>query len=429
MKKLISLRFILSVTVFVIICTPSLNSRAMDSTGVPVAGSKLLKHAPKVYIDCNQCDMDYIRTEAAFVNYVRDSKDAQVHVLITTRSTGSSGTEYSLLFSGQKEFEGVNNELKYFSKNSDTSDEVREGLARYLKIGLVSYVARTPVADMLTVSFKEEDIKTVETKDKWNYWVFSVSGRGYINGEKTSRYHSLNGSFSANRVTPEFKFRASYSINRSKDEFDFGDDTYESTSRSQYLNILAVKSINDHWSIGAGLSANASSYSNIRYAINPAPALEYNFFPYSESTRRQLRFLWKPGLYSYHYDEETIFDKTSENLWGQTLSIAFEMKEKWGDVSSALEGFHYFDDSKKNHLQLSTDVSIRLFRGLSLTMYGGVTRVRDRISLPQGDATLEEVLLRQTQLDTGYTYYASIGLSYSFGSIYSNVVNPRFNGY
>ncbi|UCE42062.1 MAG: hypothetical protein JSV17_03545 [Candidatus Aminicenantes bacterium] len=39
---------------------------------------------------------------------------------------------------------------------------------------------------------------------------------------------------------------------------------------------------------------------------------------------------------------------------------------------------------------------------------------------------MEEVLLRQKQLATGYTYSMSVGLSYTFGSLKSKVVNPRF---
>ncbi len=68
-------------------------------------------------------------------------------------------------------------------------------------------------------------------------------------------------------------------------------------------------------------------------------------------------------------------------------------------------------------------------QGLSLSLYGNLTRIRDQLSLKKGEASIEEVLLRRTQLATGYSYYAQIGINYSFGSIFSNVVNPRFNGY
>jgi len=36
--------------------------------------------------------------------------------------------------------------------------------------------------------------------------------------------------------------------------------------------------------------------------------------------------------------------------------------------------------------------------------------------------------VRQRQLRTSYRYYLAVGISYTFGSIYNNVVNPRFSG-
>ena len=50
----------------------------------------LKKTAPKVFIDCGSCDIEYIKTEITFVNYVRDRKEADVHVLITTQGTGAA---------------------------------------------------------------------------------------------------------------------------------------------------------------------------------------------------------------------------------------------------------------------------------------------------------------------------------------------------
>lgn len=41
-------------------------------------------------------------------------------------------------------------------------------------------------------------------------------------------------------------------------------------------------------------------------------------------------------------------------------------------------------------------------------------------------ASTEEILVRQRELATGYQYEVGFGVSYSFGSIFNNVVNPRF---
>ena len=393
-----------------------------------VDSDSLKKTAPTVFIDCGSCDMDYFRTEITFVNHVRDRKDAQVHVLITTQSTGSGGTEYTLTFSGQDQFAGDDLVLKHVSGKTDTADEIRGGLAKMLKIGLVRYAAKTPIASRISVSFQDKT-KPTSVQDKWHSWVFSLSGSAYFNGEKMSRYSNLYGSFAANRITPSFKFRTNYNASKSTDRFSFDSDSIVSTSKSHNFYVLGVKSITDHWSAGAGVSANSSTYSNIKFAIKPAPAIEYNFFPYSESTRRQLRVLWKPGYNSYHYMEETIYDKTAEGRWGQTISIALELKEKWGTITNAFEAFHYFGDLGKNHLEVYSELSLRLFKGLSLTLYGNLSRIHDQLSLRKGEASLEQVLLRRTQLATSYSYYGQIGLSYTFGSIFSNVVNPRFNGY
>jgi hypothetical protein len=388
----------------------------------------LKKAAPTVFIDCSNCDMDYLRTEITFVNHVRERKEALVHVLVTTQSTGSGGTEYTLTFSGQDQFAGDDVVLKHVSGKTDTADEIRSGIAKVLKVGLVRYAAKTPIAMRLSITYQDKT-KPTSVQDKWHSWVFSISGSAYFNGEKMSRYYNLNGSLAANRITPSFKFRTNYSASRSTDRFSFDSGSIVSTSKSHNFYVLGVKSITDHWSAGAGVTAYSSTYSNIKFAIKPAPAIEYNFFPYSESTRRQLRVLWKPGYNSYHYREETIYDKTEEGRWGQTVSVTLELKEKWGTVTNAFEVFHYFNDLERNHFEVYSELALRLYKGLSLTLYGNFSRIHDQLSLRKGEATLEQVLLRRTQLGTSYSYYAQIGLSYTFGSIFSNVVNPRFNGY
>ena len=71
---------------------------------------------------------------------------------------------------------------------------------------------------------------------------------------------------------------------------------------------------------------------------------------------------------------------------------------------------------------------MRLFKGFSFNVYGGYDRIRDQIGLRKGGATPEEVLLRRRQLATGHSYHMGFGISYSFGSIFNSVVNPRFGG-
>lgn len=399
-----------------------LSSSAQEAPGDIEA---LKRTAPKVYIDCPGCDIDYIRTEITFVNYVRDRKEADVHILITTLRTGSGGREYTLSFIGQNGFKGVDDIQRYFSNKMDTEDEVRQGLVRALKVGLMSYVGKTPIAERIAITYAEET-KPAAGKDRWDFWIFDISSSGFFSGETYYNSRSLRANFSANRITPELKVRMSVSGRNSKDHFEYDGEVIDSRMESYNFNGLIVKSLGDHWSAGAALKATSSTYDNIRFALSPAPAVEYNVFPYSESTRRQLRFLYTLGFNAVKYREETIYDKTEQDLWQQSLAVTVDVKEKWGSISATLAGAHYLHDANKYRLSLFTSLNLQLFKGVGVFAFGGGSRIHDQIFLPKGEATLDEVLLRRRQLETGYRYFFGIGLSYTFGSIFTNVVNPRF---
>jgi hypothetical protein len=83
----------------------------------------------RVFLDCNRCDFDYLRTELAYVDYVRDRADARLHILVTTQGTGAGGTAYTMSFIGLKDFAGKADTLVYTSRPTDTRDEIRRGIA------------------------------------------------------------------------------------------------------------------------------------------------------------------------------------------------------------------------------------------------------------------------------------------------------------
>lgn len=386
---------------------------------------ELKEKAPRVFIDCRRCDINYIKTEITVVNYVRDRQEADVHVLITTQRTGSGGTEHTIAFIGLRDYTDIQNTLTYTSNQTDTADDVRRGLVRVLKMGLVQYVAKTPISDRISISFKDQ-VKPTSVKDKWNFWVFSLSLNGSLNKETSESNTSIRGNFSVNRVTPDLKIRMGVNGYFREDEYETDEGMYTSSSESESFTGLIAKSINDHWSVGAWLSLSSSTYSNIKFSISPSPAIEYNLFPYSESTRRQLRFLYKIGYIYSRYREVTVYEKTSENLFAESLSVTLELKEPWGTATASLQGSHYFHDFSKNKIEISGELSVRLFKGLSLNIESSYERIRDQLSLPLGEATWEEILLSRKELAKDYEFEISMGFSFTFGSIYSNVVNPRF---
>jgi len=353
---------------------------------------ELKKLAPKVFIDCSYCDRDYIRTEITFVNYVWDRKEADVHILITTQSTGASGTEYTIAFIGQNTYKDFKNTLKYVCSRDDTEDTRRKGLVRMLKLGLVSLAARTPIKSQLDISVKKK-AKAIAAKDKWNFWVFSVGINAFFSGETSYSHINMHGNISANRITPESKLRLGISASYNENRFEFEDESIVSTAKSQYFNGKYVKSLAEHWSVGLLLNVVSSTYSNLNLSIRPAPAVEYNLFPYSKSTRRQLRFLYSLGYKYADYREKTIYEKESEHLLSESLSVTLEMKEQWGNVEATLEGSHYFHDFSKYRFSIFADLSIRLIKGLRLNLFGRYSQIHDQLGLSKGAASLDEVLL------------------------------------
>lgn len=388
----------------------------------------------RVYVDCQRlyCDLDFLRTEIAWVSYVRDRTVADAHVLITRQGTGGGGNEYTLTFFGQRQFAGLSDTLRYVAPPAASDDAVRRGLAGMLKLGLVRFAARSELASRVQISVSAPSAQAAPAAplhDPWNFWVVRTRANGYFNGQQQSRSVSSYGTLTASRVTAAWKTTLGLSGSYGEDRFTFSDGRQFSSYQNSYgANALMVKSLSDHWSAGMTAAASSSTFLNQRLAVSAAPAVEYNYFPYSQSTRRSLLARYAVGARAFRYKEETLFDRIAETRSYQELVLALEARQPWGSVSTTVSGSQYFFDPGKFSLSLFNSADIRLVKGLSFNLSGAVSLVRDQLYIPKVGATDEEVLLQRRQLATSYRYFASAGLSYTFGSIYNNVVNPRFGG-
>jgi hypothetical protein len=392
--------------------------------------------AIRMFLDCNFfCDENYIKGEITVIDYVRDRRDADVHVLVTTQSTGGGGTEYTLKFIGLGPYAGVEQTLKYIAPQTATSDENRKGIVEVLKRGLVRYVSETALASRLHITFAAPPAAAATadpTKDPWNLWVFRLNFGGSFNGEQSNTSRSLRGSASANRTTDAWKFSFSSSTGYSESTFQLSEtdetETFKTVSRNADASGLAVKSLTQHWSAGIVGNASASTFLNYDLRLRVAPGLEYNFFPYSQSTRRMLTLQYTVGFDSHNYKEETVFGKLEERLIDHRLGTSLSLRQPWGTASASVDFSQYLTDPSKYNVNAFGSANVRLFKGFSFNVFTSLSRTRDQIYLPRGVATTEEILVRQRQLATGYQYFVNFGISYSFGSIFNNVVNPRFGG-
>ena len=385
------------------------------------ASDTLRKDALNVFMGAS----NYVRKEIPYINYVRDIKDADVYIISTMQPTGSGGREWTYYLVGQHEFAGMRDTVSFATAPDETVDGRRQKEIATLKMGLMRYVATTPLSKYINISFTEPLSETVST-DKWNSWVFSASVDASLRGEKSYKSSNIRTSIEANRITENWKINMDLYYVYSTDKYEIEEDIITSNFNSSSFNSLVVKSISDHWSVGGWLELRSSSYNNLDFKSQLMPGIEYDLFPYSESTRRQLRFLYLIGHSYVNYTDTTIYDKMEESLWLQTLEIAYQVVQKWGTIDVNIGYSNYLHDWSKNNLNFGGYISLRIAKGLSVHMFGNYSIIHDQLGLVKGGVPPEQVLLRRKELETQYSYYTSFGFSYTFCSIYNNVVNPRF---
>lgn len=388
--------------------------------------------ALRVFLDCpdSYCDFDYYRTEITFVNWVRDRRFAQLHLLITTQSTGG-GREHTLTFIGLERFAGVEDTLRALSRDTDTDDDIRRRITQAMRLGLVRFAAKTPVASRIEIVYSAPPQAATAVKDWWNYWVFTAGVSGNYSAEKSQNFFYVGASLSANRITERWKIRLSANASYNESNFHYRQDsvtafTFMNLQRNYGGDATVARALGPHWSAGIRGAVRQRTFSNEDLAVKAAPILEYDVFPYSQSTRRLLTIQYAPGITAFEYADTTIYGETAETRLSQTLTVSLEAKEPWGSTGVSLQGATYVHDFSKHHVALFGNLDVRVFKGLSLYFFGSAARVKDRISVAkQAGSTPAEVLLQRRQLETDFTYSMYVQLRYTFGSKFANIVNPR----
>ena len=386
----------------------------------------------RLYLDCWECDTEYLRQNLLFVDYVRDRLAADLHVFVTTQSTGSGGTSWTLKLIGVGRLQGQDRSSVFTTPSNFTSDERRREFARRLRLALAGYAATTAVARDLDVTFvpPTAGAATGPVKDPWNFWVYRLSGNGSFSGEQTSKSSSYRFSASATRITEGWKISVSGSSNINRRWFELSDGRrVDSNSDSASLGGTVVRSVGPRLSVGVRLNANESSFSNVDRSASIYPGFEFNFFPYKDYQRRSFTIWYEVGPNFYNYRELTIHDKLRERITKQQMDVSYRVRHPWGSFNAFLSTSQHLKHLDRYRINLNVSTDVRLFKGFAFNVYGGYSRIKDQVSLIKGAATQEEILLRLRQLATDYSYSFGTGFSYTFGSIFNSVVNPRFSNF
>jgi hypothetical protein len=382
-----------------------------------------------VYIDIGGRDNPerYLRTEIPFVTYVRDPNLAEIHVLIVDQRTGSGGKRFNISFIGKDVYEGQDQTLFYISAQSNSQDEEREGLARIIKMGLMPYVSQTPIADQIDIQYDDDKIKSVQepVEDSWDYWVFSVNLGGGLRAEESSDSYNISSGLSANRITEDWKFQNRFEYRYEEDNYIDDEESITSFLKQWNASSRIVLSLSSRWSAGLFGQISSTTYRNNRQSWSVAPALEYNFFPWSESERRKFAISYRAGFRSLKYYEITLFDKLADNLYYHALEVKLEMTQPWGKLEFDVDASQYLELKDTYSVRLDIELDFRITNGLEFFLNTRIESIHDQIYLPRGDATRDEILLRQRQIATTYNIWSRVGFRFTFGSIYNNIVNER----
>lgn len=401
------------------IATVALQSHSQEQART---ADTLRKDALNIFMEST----DFIRKEIPYVNYVRDIKDAGVYIISTSQNTGSGGKEYTYFFVGQNQFTGMADTLSFTSTPDETEETTRQKEVSTLKMGLMRYVAKTPLSKYMRISFSEPLTETISS-DNWNSWVFRSSLSGYLQGRKTYKSQYLSGSINASRITENWKVNLKASLSQNDEKYIINDSTtIKGVNSSKSFSSLVVKSLSDHWSVGGTASLGSSSYSNENFYMTIMPGIEYDVYPYSESTRHQLRILYSAGYSYVNYMDTTIYNKIREQLWSHSLSASYEVVQKWGNINFVAEYRNFFHDWSKNNLSLTAYLDLRIAKGLTVSFVGSGSMVHDQLGLVREGLSVDQILLQRKEQATQFEYFTSFGFTYTFGSIYNNVVNPRF---
>lgn len=381
----------------------------------------------RVYLDCEDCDFSFIRRNIDFVNYTRDPKAAQVHILVTDQETASGGVKFNISFIGRETFADFEQTLRYISPQSDTEDIQRRGLTRVIKMGLLPFVSQTPIASRIDIKYSEKNETSVQKRavDSWNYWVFQIDVSGNFEAEKSQNQLTMVNSCTALRITENWKILSQLEYQHEHENIDDDGEKIKSYLRQGEGTFELVKSLDSHWSLGLSANALTTTYENIDFELSLAPAIEYNFYPWILSDRKSFTIGYYAGFQHDNYIHETLYSKFTENLFYQSLKLKLELKQPWGELEAKTLYSHYFHDMSKYRLDYEFDISLRVTKGLSFVIDFEAENIHDQLYLPKGNASLKDILLKRKRMATDFDVSIEFGVRYAFGSIYNNIVNDR----
>ena len=376
----------------------------------------------KAYIDC-RCDENYLKQQTSFLEYVRDQDLADIEIFVRDVWNPAGSRAFEIKIDGNNEYKELSSTTLAIGFANDTSSTLREKLLNKLKLALVPFLDKADYSLKLDIDSNFD--KLIIDDEKWKNWVFELSGSYNSDREESRKTNRYDIEFEIDKLTPDWRIGIELERSESNRRYYSDDNVYTSNRKTTRIRGRVVRSISDHFSTGAFFGASQNTYENLDFSSYLSPAIEYSYFPYEDVLSKEITLAYRVGFGKRNYIEKTIYGFEKQNLTSQTLSMNIRFRQKWGNISTAINATQYLNDGSKKRFSFRSDLDFRIFEGLALRLSGNINLIREQYNLAAGSTSIEELLLQQRQIATDYETRFSIGLSYTFGSIYNSIINTR----
>ncbi|MBN1463161.1 MAG: DUF481 domain-containing protein [Paludibacteraceae bacterium] len=382
----------------------------------------------KLFLECTDCDHAYYMNQLPFVGFVRDVKDADLHVYITKQKNASEGFRYYLNFVGKNSFADINYKLQTDSPDSESRLKRNDRILKTLKMGLTPYVSRTDVSERVFLTCNDSiKISDPTIKDPWNFWVFVLDLGGNLEAEESYYNYQAKGNLNCKRITEEWKHRFVFTYAYENETYDYKTTNIKQSIQNAFtFHTRSVYAINRHWSAQYSAAIKQDTYYNYGFYWDLGPGVEYNFFPWDKSDRKVFALRYEFKARYYDYIQPTINDLTEDLIWNHFVALELILRQPWGDIESEAKYSTYIPDWNQYNLSLKTQLSVKVARGFSVFLKAEGALINDQHYLPKVSSSLTDRLLQARKEKTPFELNGEIGIRYAFGSIYNSVVNHRF---
>ena len=376
----------------------------------------------KVYLDC-RCDDNYIKQQTSFLEYVRDQDLADIEIIIRDVRNPTGTRSFEIQIDGNNKYQEISSSTIVSGYKTETSVSLRDKLLNKLKLAMVPFLDKANY--VINVDIDSELDELIVNDDKWKNWVFELSGSYNNDKEESRKTNRYEIQLEIDKLTEDWRIGMEISRDESNRTFISNDDIYKSNRKNTSFRGRVIRSISDHFSTGVFFGAYQNTYENIDFNRYIEPAVEYSFYPYKDVLSKEITLAYRIGTGKRDYIQKTIYGYEEQKLTSQKLSLNIRFRQKWGNIRSYLNATQFLNDGTKKRLSLRTNLDIRVFEGLAVRFSGNINLIREQYSLAAGTTSIEELLLQQREIATDYKTNFSIGLSYTFGSMYNSIINTR----